>query len=343
MRRWLKVACLPAVAALLAAPALAIDTDDEGFYVAVAAALATPGNTNTAVAAESPIRGGLIGEANEADIVWTDWGHALSPGLGFGYSWGERGSLQVTFWEYSDDTREGGVIGMPPYSSYTWWTIGPMSAFSSFVPLRTMEFDFTQEIDASTIDVEYLLSLSPAESLDVTWGFGLRLAQFEDRVEGDYLQNPNSPLRSRAFRKVESDGIGLTGRVGLEHRFTELIGVRSDLRVGFLTAEVEARQAMDILLGGGYRVSEEQTIEDETAVTVDFDLSGRFRISDRVDLDVGWFYTAWGDMAQVPLSRSDLRDSSFSMNIGGVDIPGENRDRITWSGPRVAVDIKIGR
>lgn len=350
MRRWLRVACLPAVATLMVAPALATGSEYEGFYIELGAALATPGNTNTAVAAVNPtLIGALAGQGLDSEIIWTDWDDTLSSSFGFGYSWGAKGRLQVTYWEYSDNTREEGGAGST-LTSYPWMTIGPVSAlgYGYLSPaLYGMEFEMTQEIEASTIDVEYLRSVSPGESLEMTWGFGLRFADFEDNVDGNYLLDPNDILLSAqipVFRKVTGDGTGLTGGVGVEYQFTDPFGVRSHLRLGFLTAEVEAEHGWD-LPGGVPAPFQKQTIEDETAVTVDFDLAGRFGVGDYVDLEVGWFYTSWWDMAQVPLSRGELRiGGNFpQLNISTFDIPGESRDRITWSGPRIAVDIRFGK
>ena len=85
----------------------------------------------------------------------------------------------------------------------------------------------------------------------------------------------------------------------------------------------------------GSVISEEFEAEDELAMTIDFNFDFIISAGDIVDIEVGWFYSTWSDMAQFQGSRTDLL---FSPQING-----EDRDRISWSGPRVAVVLEFGR
>ncbi len=313
------------------------DADWKGWFIDLDAALATPGNTNTPLQANSP---GTLAQAGTSDlsseVEFMDWDDDAALGFGFGYSWGSRGAIQVTYWEYSD-TAEGSGSSIY-YPNYNWFTIGPTSAWSypGFpTAIFDMNWDFEQEIEARTVDVEFKRSVSTKNPLTIGWSVGLRWASFEDTVDGEYLVD--GLFRFPAMRHIESDGVGATGSFEAGYDFAKAFGLSTDLRVGFITADVDGEHEIIDLDGfyayPGVSWSEEVGSEDEVATTLDFNFNLTFHAGRYLDIDLGYLYSTWTEMAEVNLSRAESFDD-FSFSVPPT-IKGEDRDRITWSGPRI--------
>jgi hypothetical protein len=330
--------------------AFADDQDHEGWYVEVEVASSTPGNVNTPVltsVAADGARGGGGTPPFENEVFLTDFDADASFRVGVGHSWGKKGRLQVTYWSYSSDEDLSGFA--PSYyvsggNNYNWFGIGPTSSIGYTFYYDT-DFDVNQEIKASTIDVEFLRDTSPGENVTITWGIGLRIASFEDEIRGRYLSTTNGPTTYEfpVSREIDSDGVGVTGSVGVEYMFGQgdRVGISSRLRVGFLTADVEASHSVtdldgyDMTAGSVWRESAER--EDETATTLEYEANVVIRLAEKLSLDVGWASQTWTDLAQVPLNRT--------FDTTGDQTPGvlldEGRDRISWSGPRIRARIRF--
>lgn len=309
----------------------------EGWYAQLDVALATPGNTNTPAQASGPsdtAQGGSSDLSN--DIDWIDWEDDPILSGTIGYSWGQKGRLQVTYWRYDDSASSSGSNSDYPNSN--WFTIGPAAswAYSFYYP---MSWGFTQEIKAETIDLEYRRTLSGKGQGRVTWGLGARFASFEENVSGSYvipdLLIPGNDFSFPASRTIDSDGFGFTGSIGGSYDFLKSFGIGSDLRVGFLTADVDMDQEIIDLDGyyasPGVRHGESVTMEDEVATTIDFQFDLIFHAGRYLDIDAGWFYTTWSELPEFNGSRGVFGTDDQA----GLRIPGEERDRIHWSGPKV--------
>ena len=336
-----------ALAAVLLSARMALPAEDEhtGWYLEVGAASATPGNVNTPllVSQAPPFGAGPF----ENETLFSDLDSSVDYRVGFGYSWGRKGRLQVTYWSYSDDESSSSFVPAYGGSGYNvnWFTIGPVTSwgsgyYGSFYYDTTV--DMKQEIKASTLDIEYKRPMaSNDENLKIEWGIGIRIASFEDKVRGNYFIDYSGGYNFPVSREVESDGVGLTGSIGVKYLFpNDVIGITSNLRVGFLTSDVDAsHSAMD--QDGYYAVAgavsrESSEVEDEVANTVDFDAGLLFRAGDRVEFDVGWFFSTWSDLAQVALTHSNFGSFQQAPALGD-----DNRDRISWSGPQARVRFRF--
>ena len=335
-----------AFAALLLAPAAgaAHDPDWEGWFFQLDAAMLTPGNTNTPLIATAPsaFNGGSV----RSNVEYMDWDDDLAFRLGFGYSFGSGGTLRVSYWSYdSDEDNDGSLYAYYTGPEYVWWTVGPATNIGYTYSYETA-WKFDQEIEATTIDLEYLKTNQATDSLSVTYGVGLRAASFEEELKGGYTVDPNgSAFRFPAMRTVDSDGFGFTGSVGVNYDFTDIVGIGSNLRVGFLTADVEAdHQVTDLdfyYLYASYptspdSITESSEAKDEVAMTLDFDLNLVLHTGPYIDVEVGFFYSRWTDLPEFNLTRTN--NSIFS---SAPSIMGEDRDHLSWSGAQVKLRFHI--
>ncbi len=353
--QWIKIVMLMLPLFLVSvAPATASDADHEGWYLAVEAASTTPGNVNTPLLATTPGYFAIGGSTDvESNVEYMDFDSDVSGRVTLGYSWGKSGRLQVTFWDYSDDEAKSGFSAYYPSYRINFFTIGPLSNFYNgyyYYGYGDMSFDMTQELEVTTVDIEFQRPVSmESENLTVTWGIGLRYASFEDEVEGEYVFDPagvfSGPFRFPVSREIESDGIGLTGSMGVEYTFpNRLLGMSSNLRVGFIVSDVDSNHSITDLDGyySSYiTVSQSVSMEDEVANTVDFEANLVFHANDRLDFDVGWFYSTWTGMSEVALSRTHPGGANIFFGGPGPTIPGEDRERITFSGPKVRARFRF--
>jgi hypothetical protein len=339
-----KAAVATAVLAALLAMPLAVaghDPNKKGFFIDVGGESVTPGNVNTPILFSVPYIGSISSTTDHStDVTWSDFGSDLSWNLGVGYSWGKKGSLKVSYWGYSDKQNSSGTELGNQVGAYNFFGIGPVSSFG-YSSFYDMHFDFDQELKASVVDVEF----SRAHAMDdlvMTWGVGLRVAHFEDNVDGTYTADPAAtyygPWRFPAERRVKSDGWGFSSRIGAEYDFTDLFGIGSNLRVGFLNSSIDSSAKVTDLDGyyapAGTTLKEDRTQNDEVANTVDFNFDLIFHAGEHVGIKVGYFYSTWSDLPTPGLSRE--LSNSFGQPPIAAD---ENRDRISWSGPRVAVHV----
>jgi len=335
-----------AFAAIVLAPAAqaAHDPDWQGWFFQLDGALVTPGNTNTATYMRGPnaLLGGFSGA--ESDVEWVDWEDDIAFRGSIGYSFGSNGALRVSYWTY-DDTAESEGSDYDYYGA-SWWTVGPVTniALSYYFPGDT-NWQFEQNIEASTFDIEYTRTKQVGNPLVLTFGVGIRIAEFTDTLEGQYQLGTDPNVRFPASRSIDSDGFGITGSIGAEYDFSDMFGISSNLRVGFLTADVDMEHSVSDVsdyAGALYypEFTESQTIEDEIAMTWDFDINFTFHTGSFMDIEVGYLYSVWTDLPQFNLTRTQISASADPI-AAPPRIFGEERDHIGWGGPQLRLRFHI--
>ncbi|HET6374163.1 MAG TPA: hypothetical protein VFG76_12715 [Candidatus Polarisedimenticolia bacterium] len=343
MRLRIPVAAAIVLAALAFSPIAFAGTDPnwKGWFVNLDGAMANPGNVNTPLINSGPSDSAASGGGDISnEVEYSDFGGDGAWSLGVGYSWGKKGSLSVSYWSYSATEDNSGSNDY--YPNYNWFTVGPTASFG-YTFYYPMKWDFEQEIKASTLDIEYKRSQSWDNPFVLTWGVGLRMASFEDTVDGEYeMTNGAYSYRFPASRKVDGDGFGFTGSVGAEYGFTDRFGLATNLRVGFLTSDIDSDSQITDRDGyytypvTGATWSEDRSQNDELATTMDFNFNLSFTIGDHVVLEPGYFYSTWSDLPSVGLSRGNIGTDDQAAPV----IQDENRDRISWSGPSLRVKVK---
>jgi len=328
-------------ALLLPQLALADHHDHEGWYLEVEGASVTPGNVNTPLIASDPNFNALGGSLHaSADVLYSDINSSPAYAVGLGYSWGKMGRLEITWWNYSVD--ESATVSANNPGQYNWFTIGPTASVGASYEYP-VNLDLNHEIKAWTVDLEYKRTLNnKSENLHVSWGVGLRYAKFDEDVLGLYHVGPSTVDSTfPVARSVEGDGFGFTGSVEVEYDFPNtFVGLSTDLRLGFINADVDSSHLIVDLDGysadPGASWSESSRMGDEVAQTIDFDANVVFHAGKRVDVDLGWFYKTWSDLPTVNLARA--ANATFN---SGPQLIGENRERISFSGPRLKVRFRF--
>lgn len=334
-----------AFAALVLAPAAqaAHDPDWEGWFFQLDGALVTPGNTSTAtyMRGTNALLGGFAGA--ESDVEWVDWEDDIAFRGSVGYSFGSMGAIRVSYWTYDDTTENEGADY--DYYGASWWTVGPVTniALSYYYPADTV-WEFEQTIEAETWDIEYTRTKQVGNPLALTFGVGIRIASFTDTLEGRYILAPGV-FEFPAERSIDSDGVGITGSVGAEYEFSDLFGISSNLRIGFLTSDIDMEHSLvdsgDYAGAGAYAsFSEEETFEDEVAMTYDFDINFTFHTGSFVDVEVGYLYSIWTDMPEFNLTRTWIPASADPL-AAPPEIQGEERDHLSWGGPQLRLRFHI--
>ena len=346
--QWIKIVMMMLPLFLVSfAPAAASDADHKGWYLAVEAASTTPGNVDTPLLASAPPYFATTGLVDlESNVTYTDFDSGLAGGVTFGYSWGSSGRLQVSYWSYSDDQDHAGFEAY--YPNFNFFTVGPVGSFYYGV-YYDVGFNINQELEASTIDIEYKRPVEMESSnLTVMWGIGLRYAEFEDELEGQYVLDPGSgDYRFPVSREIESEGFGFTGSVGVAYDFpSEIVGISSNLRVGFLVSDVDAHHSFQDLDGyyatTGLKVTESSSMEDGVTTTMDFDAGVVLHAGEKLDFDLGWYFSIWTGMADVALSRRDLLyEGCACESLVSPTIQGEDRERISFSGPKIRARFRF--
>lgn len=339
-----------AFAALLLAPAAqaAHDPDWQGWFFQLDGALVTPGNTNTATFAQGPsaLGGGLLGFETEVD--WVDWDDDVALRGSIGYSFGSMGAIRVSYWTY-DDTQENNGTAYDYYGA-NWFTVGPVTNMSlSYYYLADVAWDFEQTLEAEMWDLEYTRTKQIGNPLTLTYGAGIRIASFTDTLEGRYVIDPSiQNFDFAASRSIDSDGFGITGNIGAEYEFSDLFGISSNLRVGFLTSDSDQEHEIAdvdgyVLYAGSptYPVfTESQSFEDEVAMTYDFDINFTFHTGGYFDIELGYFYSVLTDMPTFQLTRTWLPVSADPLG-SPPQIHGEDRENLSWGGPQLRVRLHL--
>src|SRR6267142_2083195 len=120
IRRGGRLAAL-AIAALAATGVARAADRDDGFFVFLDAAYASPQNTDEVLATTQD-----FSTTYSLSTIRTDFGNDFAGRLGFGYKWKGGGSLSVQYWKFDTDerTRADGPAG-----GFMNFAIGPAQAY----------------------------------------------------------------------------------------------------------------------------------------------------------------------------------------------------------------------
>lgn len=338
-KNWLAILAVALVTTCI--PAMADGDDHEGFFIELEGAFSHSGNTGAVVAATGPSDSQICcGTGPFANtLAATDVEDGVDPKITLGYSWGAKGRLSVTYWSFSEDDRSLGLAG--GYPEYTWFGIGPAASwYYSFY--YEIDWDFTQEVEADSIDLEWSNTVRAGDHVTVDLGVGARVANYDEMIVGRYILDPSgSAYMMPAQRVIEGDGFGLTGSIGVNHEVGDRVNLSSDLRVGFIQTDVDTTQQITDADGyyspSGTVWLESNSLSDETSLQIEFDAGIDFEITEMIDVGVGYTYRSW----------SDIGDPTFSRSVVGTDdqaglrIVGEDRGTVSFSGPRIRVRFRF--
>jgi len=205
-----------------------------------------------------------------------------------------------------------------------------------------IDWDFTQKVEADSIDIDWTTTVKAGEHVTVDLGVGARIANYDETIDGLYILDPSgSAYMMPARRMIAGDGFGFTGSVGVSHELGNRFGLSSLLRVGFMQTDVDTTQ--QITDTDGYYSSsgtvwlESNSLGDETSLQIEFDAGIDFDITEKIDVGLGYTYRSWSDIGSPTFSRSVFGTDDQA----GLRIVGEDRGDVSFSGPRIRVRFRF--
>ncbi len=340
MRRGVRLAALAIAAVTVIGVARASDKDD-GFFIFLDAAYASPQNTDEVLATTQ-----LFGATQSESTIRTDFGNDFGGRLGFGYKWKGGGSLSVQYWKYDTDER---TQADGPAGGFMNFAIGPASTYyvagypvGAYYYRGTYGFpgslDIESKVKAQTLDVIWGRDHDLTENLTLGWSLGLRYAKFEETITGTYdsYEAASAGYYSYDVRKHNKGTMaGFKAGLRVTRNFGKSFGVSSGLGFSFLKGKVESTSSRGYPVGSfgdenglGVTLASSRD-KDRSGLIRDFDVGCYWRIADdHFRVGVGWEQSSWdgvphdlirntqGSLVNVP-ERNNVAFSGWKIGLYG--------------------------
>lgn len=312
-----------AIAALLASgsPALAAGTDYQGWFVALDLATTQPtGLDRSAANVVDPVSGFTTREMidSDADITFAIKG---------GYSWGELGGLEVSYWSFDNDdettTTDNANYIFPTVFGYGY-VLGSYGLYAYPTTYTT-----TLGVKASVIDVDYFRAMDVGERFTVKWLAGLRTASYEedlgfngtDSLGSYYIEN----------RHMESDAFGIKVGAVLSFGFTDRFALQGKMAFSFLQGDSESKATIQAVGLSDQVTADVDNIRGEIR---DYDLRAVW-MWENLDFYVGYGGQTWDGLVADPQGDTGgCCSSSFRS--------GSTRDSIGFNSLHAGVVFRFG-
>ncbi len=308
---------------LLAAPLFAYD--DEGFFVTGDLQMLGPANIDHSL---GKIVDDETGSSDTYEQWQLDYGSDFSFRLGVGYSWGQKGRLSVTYWDYSDGEMETRSIESGQYMNDTFF--GTEVSGSDDAAFRG-----SSEIDATSIEVAFEKDRDFDNSWTLTWKAGLRSVDFEEMLMLEWAEEFDCGAYSDEpcevgydLRTIDADGIGPTVGIGGAHHFAErwsLVG-NASLSYVFGDSDTKGTAWNDNCVPGGScpdTANISHTDGDAAGLITDLNLGVSANVWGGLDLGLFYTFSSWDDLVTNHLGNGDDIDDEISFPI---------RDNVTFHG-----------
>ncbi len=326
-----KLAVLLAITAavLLAAPspAAAADDDFKGWFAGLDFALTQPNGLDQIVGDFTGVQGsGLRQETlrfdNDSDSTFA---------IDVGYSWGKIGALKVSWWEFDNDDRFSfaadtygflnATVAPVFYSEYYGYGFYNTVYASNYYDIAA---DATSNVQATTIDVDYVRSIPVGDVFTLKWLAGLRLAEYEETqtlvASGDEYFYADYLVYLDQTSKIETDAFGVRIGVTGVMEVTDHFALEGGIAVSFMQADNDAT-ATAIDSDFGIPTLTRENVDSTRGEIRDFHLRAVWTYA-RADYYIGYTSSVWSDLVNDPVGRTafgrDERDDiSFdSLNAG---------------------------
>src|SRR5262245_24515310 len=168
------VAIAFAVLLALGTPAHAAGVDYKGWYGNLDIALTQPNSLdqNYANHVQFPGNGAV-----ETERLEMDNDDSATFKLDVGFSWGKKGRLQVSYWQFDNDDENDDILNGGVYPSiFGYGVYGGQYIYNP----AGVEFEATADTKATALDLDYIRPMTAGETLTIHWLAGLRVASFEE-------------------------------------------------------------------------------------------------------------------------------------------------------------------
>jgi hypothetical protein len=313
---------IAAFALFLAAPLFAYDA--QGFFVTGDLQMLGPANIDHSVAK-------IVDESDQPNSIeqWQlDYGSDFAFRLGGGYSWGKKGRLSVTYWDYSDDEMETRYLDTSQYLDDSMFG----RYLGSGYYLRGMS-----EIDATSIEIAFEKDQDFEDPWTLTWKVGLRYVDFEEMVTLQWVDDLSSPGDfGYDLRTIDADGIGPTVGIGGAYHFTDRWSLVGDVSLSYVFGDNDT-------LGTEYRYEDccwedtdnvSHTDGDAAGLITDLDLGVSANVWGGLDLGLFYTFSSWEDIVTNHLGNGDDIDDEISF---------PTRDNVTFHGLNLRFRWLFGR
>ncbi|MFQ5700632.1 MAG: Lpg1974 family pore-forming outer membrane protein [Acidobacteriota bacterium] len=297
---------------------------DSGWFITLDAALTQP-NVDQEYAVQTDTTGFPV--RNTRHTFDSDIDTSFRAGFGYGFGAG-RGTLRVTYWEFDNtDGESKNLKGMIEPLVFGEGYYSPFYYLSSASGVST---EFTSDIDAITIDVDYLRSMTAGRRMRVNWLLGFRVASYD---ETQTFTGSDAFYVLKQEKELESDAFGV--RVGAEAQFNlgRYFMLTGGLTASILQADTNGAAVQQFFdTAGGLVVAETNEANDDNlrAQILDIDVRAVWKLR-YFDVFLGYQGSTWDGLVEDPLPSANgtERDTvSFNSIHAG----------ITWRfSPRKAV------
>jgi hypothetical protein len=291
-RAW-TMAALAALAVLASgSPALAAGTDYQGWFVALDVATTQPtGMDQTAANLMAPGTFFTTRQVieNDADLSFAIKG---------GYSWGELGGLEVSYWSFDNDDETQNVDNVnyvvPTVFGYGYNSFG---SYALYAPPTT--YTTSSGIKASVIDVDYFRAMDVGERFTVKWLAGLRSASFEEDL--GFNGSDTSGTYYIEAKHIESDAFGIKVGAVLAFGFSDRFALQGKMAFSFLQGDSQAQATRNAT---GVLDQSTADIDNIRGEIRDYDLRGVW-MWQSFDIYLGYGGQTWDGLVGDPLKAGN--------------------------------------
>jgi hypothetical protein len=328
---WRSALCGGAILAALVlaagvTPARAADPDFKGFFVALDLANTQPNSLDHHYAnhvnwAATPIAVERLVLDNDADFTGK---------ITVGYGFGNKGKLSVSWWGF--DNEDSFEDTLPSGLYPTIFGYGPSGGMYAYNPAG-VSFSTSAKVQASTFDIDYVRSFSPAEKMTIGWLAGLRMASWEEDQAFDGADGyGNYYSQGKHF---ESDGMGFRLGAKLQWGFTEHFGMGGSAAWSFLQADTEGNSFQRFAASGTPDDTNEASDDNVRGEIRDYDLKAIWSYG-ALDFWVGYSMSNWDGMPTDPVPGNE------GGHFAAGPISHRSRDEVSFNSLHAGVAWKFG-
>jgi hypothetical protein len=292
--RRIALAAACAAVAILASgtPAHAAGADYKGWFVALDLANTQPTGVDQSAANLVNSTTGFTTRQvidNSADFTWA---------IKAGYSWGELGGLEVSYWSFDNDDTSNNVDNVnyvyPTVFGYGYNSGSYGLGFNYPGPSLPVTYTTTSSLKASIIDVDYFRAVDVGERFTIKWLAGLRSASYEEDLGFNgsdgaayYIEN----------KHIESDALGVKVGAVLSFGFSDRFALQGKMAFSFLQGDTQSERTIN----ANGSLDQVQVDTDNVRGEIrDYDLRGVW-MWENLDVYLGYGGQTWDGLVADPL------------------------------------------
>ena len=183
----------------------------------------------------------------------------------------------------------------------------------------------TSNVEARTLDLDYVRPIAIGENFTLKWLAGLRVADYEEdqAVDGDsvYYGYFTYPVTFQETKHIESKAFGFrVGATGVFH-FTEHFSLEAGMGLSFMQADTDGESSATLDLLGPTPFARSNVSDDNIRGQIqEYDFKALWSFGP-VDWYLGYSFSDWEGLVSDPLPREGTRgrdNISFNSIYAGI-------------------------